>query len=72
MPLSAEERMSFLLYCPKCRQGTTKPIAWLAAHERLPCTTPDCGDAIDLQTGANRDLVEKLSDYCADLDEAMK
>jgi len=72
MALSAEERMSFLLYCPRCRQSTTRAVAWLASHERLPCITPDCGGAIDLQTGANRALVEKLSDYCTALDESLK
>jgi hypothetical protein len=72
MPLSAEERMSFVLFCPKCRRGTEKAVAWLAAHERLPCATPACGGSIELQAGTNRDLIEKLSDYCADLDDAMK
>jgi hypothetical protein len=72
MPLSADERMSFFLFCPKCHQGTEKPVAWLAAHERLPCATPNCGGSIELQTGGNRDIVDKLSDYCIDLDEAMK
>ena len=72
MPLSAEERMTFLLYCPKCGQGTQKAVAWLAAHERLPCATPDCGGTIDLQTGTTRDLIEMLTDYCVELDEHLR
>lgn len=69
---SADERMSFVLFCPKCRQGVGKPVAWLITHERLPCAMPSCSGSIDLQTVANRDLIERLADYCADLDEAMK
>lgn len=72
MPLSADERMTFMFFCPKCRKGVGKPVAWLSAHEQLPCSTPECDGAIELQTKSNRSLIDKLSDYCADLDEAMK
>jgi hypothetical protein len=72
LSLSAEERMSFLLSCPKCGKYTEKPVAWLAAHERLPCATPACGSLIDLQSETNRDLIEMLSDYCVELDEHLK
>lgn len=72
MPLTADERMTFMFFCPKCHKGVGKPVAWLITHERLPCSTPECGGAIELQTNANRSVIDRLADYCDDLDEAMK
>lgn len=68
MPLTAAERTSWMMNCPRCGKVTEKPVAWLAANESLPCATPGCGNVIDLKSAENGTLIQKLTDQCADLD----
>jgi hypothetical protein len=68
MPVTAAERMSFLINCPRCRKATEKSVAWLTTYEALPCATPGCAHMINLKTAENGVLIEMLSDQCADLD----
>jgi hypothetical protein len=71
MTLTAAERTSFAVQCPRCGKATEKPVAWLAASEALRCATPDCGNILDLQDAQNRPLIQKLIDQATEIDALM-
>lgn len=71
MPLSAAERMSFGIQCPRCGKLTEKPVAWLSTFETLRCATPGCGHNISLAGRENRALIEILVDQAEELDALM-
>lgn len=57
--------------CPECRQMTVQRLlSLLVSMDKLTC--PICGTSIELRTGHNRLLIEKLSEACASVDAAVK
>ena len=71
MALSAAERTSFLIHCPRCGKATEKAVAWLATHDRLRCATPQCRAIINLESPKYRPLIEKLVDQASEIDALM-
>jgi hypothetical protein len=68
MSLTAAERMSFLIYCPRCGKTTEKAVAWLATNSQMRCATPKCGAIISLDAPKTRALIDKLVDQASELD----
>ena len=64
-------------YCPTCRQMTVQRLLCLIASQNgqptmSNLTCPICDTPIELKTGLNRLLIEKLSEACASVDAAAK
>src|SRR3546814_19630108 len=66
--LNAADRISVLVRCQTCEQATQKPLALLVSAKQLAC--PQCGNVIDLATGENGLLVQRLADQCKSIDAA--
>jgi len=71
MPLTAAERMSFLIECPRCGKTTEKPVAWLASNHQMHCATPTCHATINLEGPQNRALIQKLVHQASEIDALM-
>ncbi len=71
MGLSAAERTSFLIQCPRCGQATEKNVAWLATNSDLRCNNPRCRAMINLDAPDQRAIIDKLVDHASELDALM-
>jgi hypothetical protein len=71
MPLSAAERLSFQVNCPRCNKATEKMVAWLATNSTMRCATPDCRAIIDLDAPQYRTLIDKLAEQASEIDVLM-
>ena len=68
MPLSAAERMSFAVRCPRCGKPTQKSVAWLATKSRMRCSTPYCRAVIALDEPAHRMVIDRLVAQATEID----
>jgi hypothetical protein len=71
MSLTAAERLTFGIECPRCGKVTEKRVAWLATNSRMRCATPNCGAIIGLDAPKNRTVIDKLVDQASELDALM-
>lgn len=69
MALTAAEKIRVHVNCQNCGQTTDKALAWLVIHDAMPC--PSCGGSIDLQSGENGFLIQKLGQHAATLDPTL-
>ena len=55
-------------YAVRCECGhrTEQTIAWLTVHNNMSCG--GCGAVINLESGENAIVIDKLSQQCADID----
>ena len=67
--MTLADRTLFAVACPKCGHETPKAVAWLVTKDGMPCRK--CGSSIDLKSGDNAFLLEKLADECAVLDRTL-
>jgi hypothetical protein len=68
MPLTAAERLSFLIQCPRCGKGTEKAVAWLATNPTMRCATPTCRAVLNLEAPQYRAIIDKLVNQAGELD----
>jgi len=69
--LSAAERMTFGVQCPRCGKITEKMVAWLATESRMRCATPSCRAYVNLDDPKQRAVIDKLVDQASELDALM-
>ena len=65
MTLDITEIVSIAVQCAECGKHTQKPLAWLILETDLLC--PACGAVIDIQSGYNRTVIEKIRNACAEV-----
>ena len=68
MPLTAAERLSFQVNCPRCNKATEKMVAWLATNSTMRCATPTCRAILDLDAPQYRPLIDKLVEQASEID----
>jgi hypothetical protein len=68
MPLTAAERMSFAVRCPRCGKTTEKRVAWLATKSRMRCSTRYCRALIALDVPMHRMVIDKLVAQALEID----
>ena len=71
MPLSAAERMSIGIQCPRCHQITQKFVPWLANNSQLRCGTPTCRAIIKLDAAQYRAIINELPNQASEFDVLM-
>jgi len=62
----ASKTISFAINCPHCGHNTPQTVAWLAVHNQMPCGA--CGLSINLESGQNAAVIERLAQECLRLD----
>ncbi len=65
MTLDITEIVSIAVQCAECGKHTEKPLARLILEMDLFC--PSCNHRIDIQSGYNRTLIEKIHNACAEV-----
>jgi transcription elongation factor Elf1 len=69
MAFSAADLTILRIRCPECGQHTEKLVTVLVKKSNIPCAV--CGATIDLESPANRLLINETAQSCARIGAAL-